>query len=330
MRSAVLCVILAIAAIQAVASMPHLRRARDALTETPSTTACASPRNVLGFVYEDPDQYQYDTEAALSKYIASPSNKLCRCGTRRLCYFCFLPVKPRASCEKWSLYTNASGLYRVSPTGGCEFQVYCDMCLSSNEEGWTVIQRRRNEDVAFQDRSWVDYKNGFGNYFTNYWMGLEKIHEITSSGSYKLFVGFSRGLSNNFLYYGIYNGFSVDSEEHKYKMTYASFDSEHSSAADGLSRHKNLQFTTFDADNDDVDNVNCAEHDGKHFGGWWFGHGSDNNFSSNYTACFKANLNGQYYDVSPTSFTPNNGIQWMNAGSVNAVLHRTIMAIRRV
>lgn len=218
----------------------------------------------------------------------------------------------------------------MSPTGGCEVQVYCDMCLHK-EEGWIVIQRRIDGDVDFHNKGWTDYRNGFGDYFRDYWMGLEKIHHITSSGSYELYVGFSRmsGLRR----YAVYTGFSVDSEDNKYKMTYDAFDERsHSSVSDGLSRHKELQFTTRgdDYDNDDVDNLNCAEHDSRHFGGWWFGHGNDdNNYSNNYDACFVSNLNGQYYHSAPNT-APNNGIQWKNEGASGAVLSSTIMAIRRV
>ena len=38
-------------------------------------------------------------------------------------------------------------------------QVYCDI---DDEVGWTVIMRRSDMDVSF-DRTWDEYKHGFGN-----------------------------------------------------------------------------------------------------------------------------------------------------------------------
>lgn len=49
--------------------------------------------------------------------------------------------------------------------------------------GWTVIQRRINGTVDFY-RGWNDYKNGFGDLLTEFWLGNEKIHQLTSQGQY--------------------------------------------------------------------------------------------------------------------------------------------------
>jgi hypothetical protein len=49
--------------------------------------------------------------------------------------------------------------------------------------GWTVIQQRINGTVDFY-RGWKDYKNGFGDLRTEFWLGNEKIHQITNQGQY--------------------------------------------------------------------------------------------------------------------------------------------------
>jgi hypothetical protein len=48
---------------------------------------------------------------------------------------------------------------------------------------WTVIQRRINGTIDFY-REWNDYKNGFGDLQTEFWLGNEKIHQLTNQGQY--------------------------------------------------------------------------------------------------------------------------------------------------
>ncbi len=60
-----------------------------------------------------------------------------------------------------------------------EIDKNCDFaCL-----GWTVIQRRSNGSVDFY-RGWDEYKNGFGDLRTEFWLGNEKIHQLTNQGQY--------------------------------------------------------------------------------------------------------------------------------------------------
>jgi len=52
-------------------------------------------------------------------------------------------------------------VYRVTPDArNGTFETLCDM--ESYGSGWTVIQQRLDGSVSF-NRTWSDYKKGFGN-----------------------------------------------------------------------------------------------------------------------------------------------------------------------
>ncbi|ESO01653.1 hypothetical protein HELRODRAFT_140925, partial [Helobdella robusta] len=51
--------------------------------------------------------------------------------------------------------------------------------------GWLVIQQRIDGSLSF-NKSWASYKSGFGIYYRNFWLGLEKMHQLTASADYRL------------------------------------------------------------------------------------------------------------------------------------------------
>ena len=78
-----------------------------------------------------------------------------------------------------------SGVYNIKPDDQGSFKVFCDMKTSGG--GWTVFQRRMDGSVNFY-RGWNDYKKGFGNLKSEFWLGLDKIHRLTSSKRNKLHI----------------------------------------------------------------------------------------------------------------------------------------------
>lgn len=48
-----------------------------------------------------------------------------------------------------------------------------------------MIQRRLDGSVSF-DRSWRDYRDGFGDLHSEFWLGNDHIHDLSSQGEYSL------------------------------------------------------------------------------------------------------------------------------------------------
>jgi len=164
-----------------------------------------------------------------------------------------------------------SGVYKIDPDGLGEFEVYCDHKAAGG--GWTVFQKRMDGSVDFY-RGWDDYKRGFGNLNGEFWLGLDKIHRLTVSSSYKLRVDLEdlKGKTA----FAEYSSFTVTSEGAKYQLSLGSYSG---TAGDSLGYHRGMAFTTKDRDNDRKPGGNCAL---VWKGAWW------------YSSCHHSNLNGLY------------------------------------
>lgn len=77
-------------------------------------------------------------------------------------------MAPRDCSDYSVMETRKNGVYHVTPDArNRTFEVFCDM--ESYGGGWTVIQRRLDGSVSF-NRTWTEYKKGFGN--LRYWTQL--------------------------------------------------------------------------------------------------------------------------------------------------------------
>ena len=85
-------------------------------------------------------------------------------------------------------------------------------------EDGQVIQRRLNGFVNF-NRSWCDYKHGFGNLNGEFWLGLDKINRLTWRTKNRLRVDLEFN-SNNIIHYPYaeYDFFGVKSELDNYYL----------------------------------------------------------------------------------------------------------------
>ena len=146
------------------------------------------------------------------------------------------------------------------------FDVFCDY------DGWLVIQRRfKTGDLSF-NRTWVDYKFGFGDITAEHWLGLERIHQLTNQNhTYMLLMSIDVGKGIKF--YAQYDNFRISNEADGYILNIGQYNG---TAGDSLSLLHGAKFSTWDRDNDAAPNRNCAE---AMHGGWWFkrcNHGNPN------------------------------------------------------
>ena len=166
------------------------------------------------------------------------------------------------------LNTRSSGVYTIANFCGVKCshtRVYCD--TSSGGGGWTVIQRRKYENVEFEKRDWVEYEDGFGNLYGDFLIGLRSMHCLTSQGNWELRIDYQ--IKNGTKSYRHYNKFAVGSPEDQYQLTISGFDSiglTDPFNARGTGLLNKMKFTSHDWDNDFFYGGNCALRSG----GFWY------------------------------------------------------------
>ncbi|XP_071837754.1 uncharacterized protein [Apostichopus japonicus] len=167
------------------------------------------------------------------------------------------------------------GIYSIRPPSWAHepFQVYC-------KDGWMLFQKRVDGSVSFYE-TWNNYKDGFGDLNSSFWLGNEKLHVISAQRDHQLRIDVWFNNTNDDSAYLQYNLFRISSEATKYELTLGSYTG--SFGYDYMDYHRDMKFSTFDQDND-LASQNCA-HSAYHPGGWWF------------KACYSVMLNGIYGDT---------------------------------
>lgn len=131
--------------------------------------------------------------------------------------------------------------------------------------------RRFDGSVDF-NRSWVDYKEGFGSPSGELWIGNEYLHQLTHHRAYTLRVKVRDWTLET--RYAAYSSFAVDSEDEKYRLylgDYTGGTASGNQAADlekGFLFHNNTMFSTYDQANDLSTLEPCIPLHG--YGGFWY------------------------------------------------------------
>ena len=194
-------------------------------------------------------------------------------------------------------------VYTIQPDDQPAFRVYCDLVTDGG--GWTVFQRRMDGAVNFY-HNWTDYQQGFGNLSGEFWLGLDKIHRLTSNAT-ELRVDM-RDFEGNSAY-AQYTCFSVGDSSSKYILSVSGYSG---TAGDSLALHNGHRFSTRDQDNDNAPLGNCA----RWFkGAWW------------YRKCHASNLNGLYHGGPHSSNA--DGVNWRTWRGFNYSLKFSEMKLRR-
>ena len=171
--------------------------------------------------------------------------------------------------------------------------------------GWTVFQRRMDGSHDFY-LNWTDYDLGFGDLDGEFWLGLNKIHRLTTSSSslrfdLEDFVGTKK--------YAKYSSFSIGNALTQYLLTVNGYTG---NAGDSIMFHNGAKFSTKDRDNDNRSNLSCAI---TYKGAWW------------YKSCHRSNLNGRY--LFGTHSSPADGVNWYHWKGYQYSLKFTEIKLRR-
>jgi len=127
-----------------------------------------------------------------------------------------------------------------------------------------LLIQQNVDGSAFFNRSWAEFKVGFGDPSGNYWLGNERLSQLTMNNNYKLKFDL-QSRSNRNWYWAKYSTFRVLPEAQNYRLQVAGYSG--NAGNDALKVQNGMIFTTYDRKNDLHLKVNCAVRSG---GGFWY------------------------------------------------------------
>ena len=199
-----------------------------------------------------------------------------------LCDICIPPVSFSSSsaCVK-----RPNSKAREIVTLKDDLEVMCD--TETDGGNWIIFQRRISPEVDFY-LPWENYTAGFGDISTNFWLGLNNIHNLCpQSNKCELRIDFLHGGKK---YHVTYQDFYLGGPTDKFRLHIGKYTG---NAGDDLAYHNNAEFHTKDRDTAH----NCAN---KYKGAWWYVH------------CYNVNFNGFW------ATNDDEGMRWWSLG-VNSV-----------
>ena len=151
--------------------------------------------------------------------------------------------------SKWPLLNSPISERDLSPNFDSQLE-----CETIDGKGKTIFQKRMyNKPSVDFNKDWHEYERGFGS-DGNFWIGLNRIHRLSSKGRNILTISADNQTSIN------YSGFWVDDASSRYTMHAGP---KHNKGYDPLETSKGRPFTVPDGGID-----GCAN---EFTSGWWFG-----------------------------------------------------------
>jgi len=138
--------------------------------------------------------------------------------------------------------------------------------------GWLIIQKNVPDTGSIFNRSWIDYRNGFGDPAGKYfWFGNEKLYQLLSNGNWKLRVEVQSKDTGKW-YSAEYESFRLGNEAGKYALNVTGYTGDAGDAFNVVTQvnyvTNGMKFSTTDSDNDNYVGGSCAFATG----GWWWNH----------------------------------------------------------
>ena len=199
-------------------------------------------------------------------------------------------------CQDWYDFgVRNSGVYQVNWMSRMIKDVRCNMQIDGG--GWMTFQQRFDGNIKFHDKTWEEYKNGFGTPKGEFWLGNDFLNEITSSGDY-FFLAKAETFDGD-TEVSKYGQFRIEDEENLYRLHF------NETLLDGIhtlydvnkrSNSNGMAFSTLDKDTE----LLCVFVNKR--GAFW--HNNDNN-------CSKFRPNGIYY-TEQACLGNSKGFKWLN------------------
>ncbi|XP_064097576.1 fibrinogen-like protein 1 [Macrobrachium nipponense] len=146
--------------------------------------------------------------------------------------------------------------------------------MTSGGGKWTVFLSRDadHSDQEHFNRTWDEYKEGFGACDQEYWLGNEILYNLTNDKPHELRIeGTDVGGVTK---WAVYGNFKVDSEENNYQVTISGYDPSSTmgnllTPTPALANLNGMEFSTLDEDNDNFGGGSCAKFY-NNGGGFWY------------------------------------------------------------